>query len=55
VSKTGGGSDLPDQTSSSNVKFKNGTLSNGTFSATVGGSLLSFPLATGTSTFSATG
>ncbi len=55
VSKTGGGSDLPDQTSSSNVKFKNGTLSKGTFSATVGGSLLSFPLATGTSTFSATG
>jgi hypothetical protein len=55
VSKTGVGMDLPDQTSRSNVPFGSGTLSNGTFSATVGGSSLSFPLATGTSTFSPTG
>ncbi len=55
VSKTGAQPDLPTQTSSSNVPFGSGALSNGTFSATVGSSLLSFPLATGTSTFSPTG
>ena len=55
VAKTGAGTNLPDQTSSLNVPFGQGALSNGTFSATVGGGLLSFPLATGTSTFSATG
>ena len=55
VRKTGTGFDVPDQASSLNVPFGSGALSNGTFSATVGGSLLSFPLATGTSTFSATG
>jgi hypothetical protein len=46
---------VPDQASSLNVPFGSGALSNGTFSATVGGSLLSFPLATGTSTFTAAG
>jgi hypothetical protein len=58
VSKTNvtGGFSAPDQTSSSNnVRFGSGALSNGTFGAMVGGSVLSFPLATGTSTFGPTG
>jgi hypothetical protein len=58
VSKTNvkGGFSAPDQTSSSNnVPFGSGALSNGTFGAIVGGSVLSFPLATGTSTFGPTG
>jgi len=57
VSKTNatGGFSAPDQTSASNVPFGSGALSNGTFGAIVGGSVLSFPLATGTSTFGPTG
>jgi len=55
LKSTGFSGDLPDQSSSANATFSSGALSNGIFGTTVGGSVLSFPLATGTSTFSATG
>jgi trimeric autotransporter adhesin len=46
---------LPDQSSSANVPFSSAALSNGTFATSVGGSVLSFPLATGTTTFTSAG
>ena len=48
--------DFPDQTSSLNRPFNGGSLSNGTFSANAPGfGAFSFPLATGTSSFSSAG
>jgi hypothetical protein len=47
--------DFPDQSASKNKPFNGGVLSNGTFSATAGGQSFSFPLATGTQTFSSKG
>src|SRR6266568_1536918 len=56
VVKSGGsGFDAPDQTSSNNKPFNGGVLSNGMFTATAGGQSFSFPLATGTTTFSSAG
>jgi hypothetical protein len=43
------------QVGTATATFDNGTLSNGIFNGTVGGGSFSFPLAIGTSTFSATG
>ncbi len=56
VVKAGGsGFAAPDQSSSDNKPFNTGVLSNGVFTATAGGQSFSFPLATGTSTFSSAG
>ena len=55
VKSGGSGFIAPDQSSSSNIPFNGGVLSNGFFNGTAGGQTYSFPLATGTTTFSSAG
>ncbi len=55
VKSGGSGFNAPDQSSVDNKPFSGGVLSNGIFTGTAGGQTFSFPLATGTTTFSSAG